>query len=156
MCLANKSTLVAPRGWSAPGGLPITRPVSATRTRPRSVIPSSTLVPTDTTPSVVVHERGEDRIRREEQVQRVSSSTAGDRIMFRYLDDANARFEITESHPWRARANRPDFAPMVDLFRLFCPRCELEIGNRRGGERERAFHQVSDFQRFRESGTRAR
>jgi len=29
-------------GGRPPGGLPITRPVSATRTRPRSVIPSST------------------------------------------------------------------------------------------------------------------
>lgn len=64
------------------------------------------------------------------QVQRVLLvHRGGDRIMFRYLDDANARFEITESHPWRARANRSDFALPLrrDLFRLFYP--ALRIGN---------------------------
>lgn len=66
------------------------------------------------------------------QVQRVLLvHRGGDRIMFRYLDDANARFEITESHPWRARVNRSDFAPSPplrgDLFRLFYP--ALRIGN---------------------------
>ena len=77
-----------------------------------------------------------------------SSSTAEDRIMFRYLDDANARFEITESHPWRAPANRSDFAPRGIYFDYFARVANWKLGIGRGG----MFHQVSDFQRSREFG----
>lgn len=49
-------------GGRPPGGLPITRPVSATRTRPRSVIPSSTFERPCTTHRAVAskRERSED------------------------------------------------------------------------------------------------
>lgn len=97
-------------GGRPPGGPPITRPVSATRTRPRSVIPSSTFERRScTTPSRAApsEERPTSRVtsHRRKSGERPGPRvpTAGDRIMFRYLYDARStsRTPSSSSHPWR-------------------------------------------------------
>lgn len=83
-------------GGRPPGGLPITRPVSATRTRPRSVIPSSTFERPCTAHRAVAgvegRERSEDEgvtnSERRDHECATGTHRAGDRIMFRYLYDA--------------------------------------------------------------------
>lgn len=94
--------------WPLEGGRP--REVSRSRARyrllghargPSSHHPRSNL---DTTPRVVVHEqRGWYPAAESRYVRARASSTTGDRIMFRYLDDGRSLRNV-RSHPWRAPA----------------------------------------------------
>lgn len=112
-------------GGRPPGGLPITRPVSATRTRPRSVIPSSTFERPCTAHRAVAEVEGrEARTRglateRRDRVCATGTHRAGDRIMFRYLYDA-AHFSGLPPATHEERSPEEGRADGSRIVRLTC------------------------------------
>lgn len=117
-------------GGRPPGGPPITRPVSATRTRPRSVIPSSTFErrscttpgePSRAKPSQARRGRARVHHRKSAEGPQPRVPTAGDRIMFRYLYDARSTFRAASFQPPMKSSERPrrgETAPFDVMARL--------------------------------------